>query len=109
MNNILKMSPDGIILYYPEDTVNWETAVKEQKTFLRKINDELNTKLKETPMTGIEIDRWVKDRLGTASPTDNIYFSVSDPTISTADNFNNAMISMEIRRMKNENCKEWSI
>ena len=42
----------------------------------------------------------VEDRLGIASPTDNIYFSVSDPTISTADNFNNAMTNMEIRRMK---------
>ena len=102
MNNILKMSSDGIILYSPEDNVNWETAVKEQKAFLQKLNDELNAKLKETPMTSLEIDRWLKDKLGIVSPTDNIYFGVSDPTISTIDNFNNAMVSMEIRGMKNE-------
>lgn len=102
-DKILKISPDGIILYYPEDTINWETAVKEQKAFLQKINDELNAKLKETPMTSLEIDRWLKERLGIVSPTDNIYFGVSDPTISTIDNFNNAMVNMEIRRMKNDN------
>lgn len=50
------------------------------------------------------VNKWVKNKneLAIIPPTDNIYFSVSDPTISTIDNFNNAMVNMEIRRMKNE-------
>lgn len=44
--------------------------------------------------TILEADEAYKNRL---------CISGVDPTISTADNFNNAMVNMEIRRMKNDN------
>ena len=52
----------------------------------------LSTHNKEIP-TILDADEAYKNRL---------YISGVDPTISIADNFNNAMVSMEMRRISNE-------